>query len=161
MILDATPLIHLSRIGRLDLLEGFSLITTDSVKRETLVEGKIGVSRLKEFFKGIEIVELSEDEMKTAMEIAENEKVHQTDAELLVLGEKKNCILLTNDKALVTLARIRGVRVWWVTTLILNLVKDGTLGKDEGKDVLSDLIMSDICLSTNVYIEMLREIDRM
>jgi len=54
--IDSTPLIHLSRIGRVDILENCSLITTESVRGEVIVEGKAGVSRLKEFFDRVEMV---------------------------------------------------------------------------------------------------------
>ena len=157
--IDSTPLIHLSKIGRLDILENCSLITTESVRGEVIVEGKVGVSRLKEFFKRVEVVKLSEKDMDTASSIVKSEYVHQADAELLLLARGKNCRLLTNDRALVLLARSMGLKVWWVTTLILNLMKAGRLSKEEGKDILDDLIMSGMKIETGVYIRILREME--
>jgi len=158
--IDSTPLIHLSRIGRLDILENCSLITTESVRGEVIVEGKAGVSRLKEFFDRVEMVKLSKKDIDTASSIAKSEYVHQTDAELLLLAKRKNCTLLTNDRALVLLTRSMGIKVWWVTTLLLNLVKAGKLSKEEGKYILNDLIISEIRIETGVYIRILREIDK-
>lgn len=51
--IDFSHLIHLSKIGRLDILESYELITTESVREEVIVEGKAGVSRLKELFKRV------------------------------------------------------------------------------------------------------------
>jgi len=157
--IDSSPLIHLSKIGRLDILESYELITTVSVQEEVIVEGKAGVSRLKELFKRVEVVKLSEEDIDIASSIAKSEGVHQADAELLLLAKKKNCTLLTNDRALVLLARSWEIKVWWVTTLILNIVKEKRLSKEEGKDVLDELIMSGMTIETSVYIRILREIE--
>ena len=157
--IDSCPLIHLSKIGRLDILKNCSLITTESVRGEVVIEGKVGVSMLKEYFKHVEVVELSEKDIGTASSIVGSEYVHQADAELLLLAKRKNCTLLTNDRALVLLARSMGIKVWWVTTLILNLVKAGRLNKEEGKYILDDLIMSGMKIETGVYIMIRREIE--
>jgi len=159
--IDSSPLIHLSKIGRLDILESYELITTESVREEVIVEGKAGVSRLKELFKRVEVIKLSGEDIDTASSIAKSEDVHQADAELLLLAKMRNCTLLTNDRALVLLARSLGIKVWWVTTLILNIVKEGRLSKEEGKDILDDLIMSGMKIETSVYIRILREIEMM
>lgn len=156
--IDASPLIHLSKIGRLDILKNCSLIATESVREEVIIEGKAGVSELKEFFKCVEVVKLSERDMDTASSIAKSGDVHQTDAELLLLAKKKKCTLLTNDRALVLLARSMGIKVWWVTTLILNLVNAGRLPIEGGKYILDDLIMSGMRIETGVYIRIQREI---
>ena len=159
--IDSTPLIHLSKIGRLGILENCSLITTESVRGEVIIEGKMGASMLKEFFKRVEVVKLSERDIDTASSIAKSEDVHQADAELLLLAKKKKCTLLTNDRALVLLARSMGLKVWWVTTLILNLMNAGRLSKEEGKYILDDLIMSGMRIETGVYIKILRVIEMM
>ena len=159
--IDSTPLIHLSKIGRLDILENCSLITTESVRGEVIIEGKMGASMLKEFFKRVEVVKLSERDIDTASSIAKSEDVHQADAELLLLAKRKKCTLLTNDRALVLLARSMGLKVWWVTTLILNLMNAGRLPKEEGKYILDDLIMSGMRIETGVYIKILRVIEMM
>ena len=157
--IDSTPLIHLSKIGRLGILENCSLITTESVRGEVIIEGKMGASMLKEFFKRVEVVKLSERDIDTASSIAKSEDVHQADAELLLLAKKKKCTLLTNDRALVLLARSMGIKVWWVTTLILNLVNAGRLPIEGGKYILDDLIMSGMRIETGVYIRIQREIE--
>ena len=159
--IDSPPLIHLSKIGRLDILGSYELITTESVREEVIIEGKAGVSRLKELFKRIEVVNLSEKDIDTASSIAKTEGVHQADAELLLLANRKNCSLLTNDRAFVLVARSSGIKVWWVTTLILNLVREKKLSKEVGKDILDDLIMSGMKIETRVYIRILREIEMM
>ena len=159
--IDSSPLIHLSKIGRLDILESYELITTESVREEVIIEGKAGVSRLKELFKRIEVVNLSEKDIDTASSIAKTEGVHHADAELLLLANRKKCSLLTNDRALVLLVRSLGIKVWWVTTLILNLVREKKLSKEVGKDILDDLIMSGMKIETSVYIRILRDIEMM
>ncbi|MEA1868639.1 MAG: hypothetical protein U9N09_00520 [Euryarchaeota archaeon] len=116
---------------------------------------------LKEFFNRVEVVKLSEKDIGTASSIVQSEYVHQADAELLLLAKRKNCTLLTNDRALVLLARSMGIKVWWVTTLILNLVNAGRLPNEEGKYILDDLIMSGMRIETGVYIMIRREIEMM
>jgi len=38
----STPLLHLSKIGKLDIPENCSLITTESVRGKVVIEGKVG-----------------------------------------------------------------------------------------------------------------------
>ena len=59
------------------------------------------------------------------------------------------------------LARSIGLKVWWVTTLILNLINAGRLSKEEGKYILDDLIMSGMRIETSVYIRIQREMEMM
>lgn len=158
---DSSPLIHLSKIGRRDILTHYSLITTESISAEVIVEGKVGVSGLKELFKRVKVIKCAEEDRARAASIAKSEDVHQADAELLLLAKKKNCTLLTNDRALVLLARSWRIKVWWVTTLILNLVREQKLSKEEGTDILDDLIMSGLKIDTSVYIRILRVIEIM
>jgi len=129
------------------------------VRGEVIIEGKVGASMLKEFFKRVEVVKLSERDINTASSIAKSEDIHQADAELLLLAKMKKCRLLTNDRVLVLLARSMGIKVWWVTTLILNLINAGRLPKEEGKYILDDLIMSGMRIETGVYIRIQREIE--
>lgn len=51
LVIDSCVLIHLSRIGKLDLLrKADECCTTDNVYRETVIEGQSGKAKIAEAF---------------------------------------------------------------------------------------------------------------
>lgn len=164
MIVDSSVLIHLSRIGRLTLLRKYfgEIVITEDVYRETVEEakGRVGASTIaKAYGKWINVQKLKNK--KLINRIIDLEGIEKTDASLILLAEERGEPLLSNDYALIKVARARGVECWWLTTFVLNALAKGTVKKKEGKEILLDLIESGLRLSPQVYASMLRRIDEM
>lgn len=163
VVVDSSVLIPLSKIGRLGLIKrNFDeVLTTEEVYREVVVEGKgrMGTSKLKDCFE--EWISTKEVDSDKAEEISEMEGIAAADASLLLLAErvKNGSILLTNDKALILVARSRNIEYYWLTTLLLKSVKDGVLSGEEGKKILDDLIDVGVNLETRVYSKIVKKID--
>ncbi|MFW6142366.1 MAG: hypothetical protein ACOC53_07390 [Candidatus Saliniplasma sp.] len=80
-------------------------------------------------------------------------------ASFSVTAEDSCSTLLTNDRALVLVARSRGLEYYWLTTLVLKAVKEDELGKVEAKDLLTELIRAGMNLKPQVYSLLLKKID--
>jgi predicted nucleic acid-binding protein len=163
VVIDSFALIPLSRIGELLLVKDIfkEVISTQGVYKETVEGGKgrKGTSDLKEAFeKWIRIEEIDE---KNALEFAEFEGLEKTDAEVILLVEKRRDILLANDRALIQAARVKGIDCYWVTTLILKAVKEGVVNKQNGRDLIYNLIEEGMNLENKVYAKILREIEEL
>ena len=162
MIVDSSALIPLSKIGRLNLIKNLEDVkTTKKVKKETVKEGKgrRGTSKIKEALEEwIQTREIRESER--VKEISDLEGISRTDASLLLMAERNNKGLLTNDKALIRVAETRGITTLWVTTLILKHVKEGSITKEEAKELLYKLIETGMNLNSKVYSKILKKINK-
>lgn len=161
VVVDSSVLVPLARIGRLNLLKDFfkDVKTVEGVYSECVLEarGKPGTSEIKEACDDwIKVVEVEE-----VKEMAELEGVERTDASLILLSRKQDDKLLSNDYALIALGRSKGIECWWLTTLILKMVKKGMMKQKEAKQILFDLIRAGMRLKPEVYATILREIERM
>ncbi len=164
MIIDSSVLIPLSRIGRLSLLKDFfgNVIISDEVYGETVTEAtnKIGVSTIEQACgKWIKIQKFKDK--RAIKKIVELECIAPADASIILLAEELNEPLLSNDHALIKIARARGVDCWWLTTFILKIIKKRDVSKSEGKKILFELITSGLRLSPQVYAVILKRIDDM
>ena len=77
----------------------------------------------------------------------------------LVLAEERKDILLSNDFALIMIARSKSVECWWLTTFILRCLGKKIITKKEAKQILFDLVESGMRLSNDVYAAILKEIE--
>lgn len=161
VVVDSSALIPLARIGRLSLLcQVFEKVHTPKhVYKETVLQGKgkRGTSILKEAFNTWIATETVADPLPK--EIAELEGIATPDASVIVMAERHEDMLLANDKALIQVARSRGVQCYWLTTFLLHCVRRDILSTKEGKQFLHDLIQEDMTLSTKVYARLLQEIE--
>lgn len=157
LVVDSCVLIHLSRIGNLDLLrKADDCCTTEEVYRETEIEGTRGSFQIAEAFDQW-LVKKSVDHDKATV-IAEKEDVDPADGTLIVLTENANSTLLTNDKALIMLARSRGIKTIWITSLLILLCKDGICSKKETLEMLYELVQSGLHIEASVYARLERKI---
>lgn len=160
VVVDSSALIPLARAGKLELIEKVyeEIHAPEEVYRETVEEGKgkQGTAELKEFFQDIDLSRSKDERIEN---IAEMEGVAKADVSVVLLAERKNEVLLANDRGLIDFARMRQVETDWVTTLILRAVKENVLDKEGGKEALYNLVDSGMNLKNKVYSRILREID--
>ncbi len=149
LVVDSCVLIHLSRIGKLDLLRVDECCTTEGVYRETVIEGYRGKSSISDAFEKWLIKKHVDTGI--AFKIAKKEGIEVVDATLILLAEQTNGILLTNDKALIILARSRGVSCLWLTSFLLKLCKDKKIKKEEALRILYELVQSGLNIEAKIY----------
>lgn len=156
VVVDSSALIPLARVGRPGLIPAtFETVRVkEAVREEVLVEGERGTSALSRLVEDATVAETPDgtDELATLEGIAAG------DAAVVLLADRREESLLANDKGLIEVARSHGVDTWWVTTLLLACLRDGTLDGEEGVDVLYDLVNEGMNLHPQVYTKVQRKL---
>jgi predicted nucleic acid-binding protein len=127
VVADAGPLIHLSQLNQLYLIQRlFGQVTiTSSVKREAFDEGaRLGYADAEVIGDALRdgwiVVESIPTRLaKTAGKLVEGENISVADAETLLLAKEKKAELLVDEKIVADLAKMYGLRVWGTWTLLL------------------------------------------
>jgi len=161
-VVDSCVLILMSRIGRLSLLKYFKdVVITPEIYDEVVKEakGKVGVSEIEKACR--DWIKTYEIKSKKIQGISRLEGIEKADTSIILLAEETNDLLLTNDYALIQVARSKGIECYWLTTFLLRLVKEKKIKKKEAKDILFDLVERGMRLNIEVYATILRKIDEM
>ncbi len=160
-VVDSSALIPLLKIGEIGLLEKcFSgrVIIPKIVWKEVVEEGKVlgkNVALLEEKKHDFKIIELSESEI---LKIAGLEK---NDAEVFSVAIKEKDILITNDASIHLAARAHGLVAWWLPTLVLYSVKQKMASKEEGKDMILELVASGMYIKPQVLSRILLILEKL
>lgn len=158
-IVDSSVLIPLSRIGKLSLLKRFfnSIKITHDVYEE-IKAGTTGVSEIEKACK--DWIFLSKPKnFEEVNYISKMEGIERADASIILLARERQDILLSNDFALIMIARSKGIECWWLTTFLLRCLERKIITKKEAKQILFDLVQAGMRLSNDVYAAILKEIE--
>jgi predicted nucleic acid-binding protein len=147
VVSDAGPLIHLSQIGKLCLLEKLfqNILVTVKVKVEAFDEGvRLGCADAKAIgeplSEGWLVVELVPERLaKTAAKLSEGENVSLSDAETLLLAKEKDAELLVDEKVLSDLAKMYGLKVWSTWTVLLESLSRGLIEVSDVENAIDEL----------------------
>jgi len=159
-VIDSSVLIHLSRIGKLDLLKKFfgKIEITNDVYKE-IKKGRIGVSEIEEGINNW--IFISDPNSQDIDRMSKIEGIERADTSIIILAKEKNKILLSNDYALIVVGRSKNIECWWLTTLIIQCLKKSILSKRQAKKILLELIESGMNLNNKVYSLILKKIEEM
>ena len=89
------------------------------------------------------------------------ERIEKADASIILLAKERQDILLSNDFALIMVARSKGIECWWLTTFLLRCIEKKIITKNEAKQILFDLVQAGMRLSNDVYATILKEMEEM
>lgn len=98
--------------------------------------------------------------MNEAKKISKLEGIEKQDASIILLAKEKQEILLSNDCALIIVARSKGIECWWLTTFLLHCLKKNLITKKQAKEILFELVESGMRLDNAVYSAILLEIEK-
>ena len=153
IVADAFPLIHLSKIGQLQLLKKVygTILIPRGVWDEvvTQAEGRPGASEVE---RG-----MGEGWIKTATvsvpKVLEAEGAVGADGEVIALAKERKKPLLSNDRILATIARTHGVRVVWLTQTLVEAVGKEVISSREGRTILRELVRAGLRVRSEVLAE--------
>ncbi len=153
IVADASPLIHLSRIGRLELLGKIygTILIPNGVYDEVVVEaeGRPGASEVE--------TGIDKGWVKTARvsvpKVFRSEGASGADGEVIALAEKRHAPLLTNDRAVAAIAKTHGVRVIWLTRALIDADEKEIVMPDEAKEILRELVRAGLRVRSEVLAE--------
>lgn len=158
---NSGPLIHLAKIGRLDLLKEifWEVIVPESVRVEVVERGKEkgeGDAFLIESAGWIRAVE----DPPGADSLAERAGIHRGEACAILLARSMNLPVLLDDSGARRFALGLGLRVTGSIGVIIRAVRLGLLSKDEGLESL-ERIAGIMWLRVDVYERARRIIEEM
>ena len=157
VVVDSSVLIHLSRIGKLRLLNKFfgKIKITPDVYNE--VKEGVGAAEIERGCKTWILIR--KPKLEEAEEISKSEGIEKADASVILFAKEGKDALVSNDYALLTVAKSKEIECWWLTTFLLRCLKKRLVTKKEAKRTLFELVESGMRLDNAVYTAVLREIE--
>lgn len=162
IVADATPLIHLSRIGRLELLRHTfqGVIMPHEVYEEVVVQGeaqgRADALVVKEAVgRWMETRELSVAQREFVDALRRGIPLGQGEAACLALARDLRAPVVLDDSVAVRAARRLGLATYWTTSVILEAVSRGHLTRSEGREAVEVLVRSGLRVRPDVLVELL------
>ncbi len=155
MISNSTPIICLSKLNRLDLLNKvYGKITIPpSVKREVLIKGKPGYYQIQNALeKKWLLVEKPRSKKGFGLHEGENQAIN------LAL-EKKQPLLLDDYAATVT-AKALGIKTERTTTVIFRALSKKTISKEQAITMLNKLVENGYYIAPPEYTALLTKLSQ-
>lgn len=165
LVFNATPLIYLVKAGlanKLSLLP-FRLTTTRIVYNEVVVRGAERqveeAIALGSLFSSsvIEVVEQVDDEFVGRLK---NSGIHRGEATVISLARELNATAIIDDKRARHVAKILGLRLSGTPQIIIQLIKQGLLTKQEARKAVDKIIEEGWYCNAKGYSEILKAIDK-
>jgi predicted nucleic acid-binding protein len=159
IVVDAAPLIYLSKMGRLDLLKRLysKIVIPQGVWDEVVTEaqGRPGASELET---GVSEGWIKVEKVTLPKRLL-GEGAEGVDADVIALAKKMSLPLLTNDRALATIARTAGVEVRWLTQAVIEASRTRILSTREARSLLRDLVRAGLRIRSEVLAEAMHMIE--
>ena len=153
IVVDAAPLIYLSKIGRLELLRKLygKIVIPQGVWDEVVTEaqGRPGAGELE---RGVREGWIRVEKALPLKSLLA-ERLEPADAEAVGLAKKIGGPLLTNDRVLVMIARTSGIEAKWLTQAIVEASRKGTIRPVEARSLLRDLVRAGLRIRSEVLAE--------
>ncbi len=166
-ITNASPLIYLGKLGKLDLLPKIfkKIYTTDLVKNEVLrLETAPERVILEEAFSSWLITKKSQT--NSLMEKLEQLNIHKGEASVLVLAKELSfqgdkTIVILDDLTTRDIARAMGFVITGTVGILLRSIKQDLISKNECKILLTQLTTeTDFRMSIKLYSRIIKNLER-
>ena len=164
IIADSTALIHLSRIGKLSLLQRLftKVIIPEAVYDEVVIQGRAKNIANAEIIATQDWIirkKLSEKHLDEAKSLYKNTPLGMGEAEAIIMAKAENTILLLDDKVGAKIAQSFGIETYWTTSVILKAAADKTITKDEAKNIIKELVRTGYHLKPEILLKIMEHLD--
>ncbi len=165
---NASPLIWLSKIGKITLLKTLNgeVIIPQEVYREVVERGlKEGISDALVIGESvpqgwIRVSTLNEREIELSRRIMEHaSEIHLGEAQAIILARETDALLLMDESSGRAFAETWGLRVRGTLYVILKALKEGLLSKDRAREATLEPVEKGFRVEPKLLARMLREID--
>lgn len=167
IILDATPLIYLTKSGLGRILEELKeeKITSPQVKREVVDEGKNRGNPdaiiLEKMFQN-RVISTKEPEDDTLLEtLLKTRGLHITDAEVLVIAKELHGTAIVDDAVARKTARIYGIPYAGTPHLLMKAIKQSLITKERAKQAINDMVSEGWRCDIETYTQIMDAIDKL
>lgn len=147
VISNASPLIYMSKVGRLDLLHDMfgtvsvpSYVVTEILRGKDIADGFASAMEVEDAIDGgwVKVVELETDERDAAEKYSRDPGIHQGEADVLAMGRRFDLLLL-DDLSARTFAKALGFDMVGTIGLILQAYDVDLMSFAEFEECLDDL----------------------
>ena len=155
VVCNSSPLIHLAKIGKLELLKGYftEISIPEAVYRECVIDGKDREDAKRiENAAWIRVVDIKNIDLKKAFNTVLDEG--ESEAIVLALQESADLILLDDYEAR-ELARTYGLKITGTIGLLINAKYEGDISSIG--EMLKKLRRTGFWLSDDLYTKILRD----
>jgi predicted nucleic acid-binding protein len=160
IVSDTTPLLHLARAGRLDLLPRLytRVVVPASVWDEVQGQGEPRPeAHVLEEASGtwLEVRPLPARDRRKSEALRRAAPVGRGEADAITLAEALKVPVLMDDRVAVDLARMRGVEARWTTSVVLEAHRRGVLDRKAARAAVEDLVASGLWIRQDVLLRIL------
>ena len=147
IVADATPLIHLSKIGKITLLKNvFSrVIIPAAVFREVVVKGRekakidAEIIATQPWITQQQLTEKQQEEVKALVKVA---NIGLGEAEAIILAKHEKKALLIDDAVGVQVAQSFNIDTYWTTSVLFRAVHEEKITKEEARTIVENLVQT-------------------
>jgi predicted nucleic acid-binding protein len=148
VVSDADVLIHLSKLGKLSLLQSLykEVALPEHVKSEIITKEDSELQKALNSF--LKVFDTSKDK---AQDIAKRHNIHVGEAHVKVLGEEmKATLFLSNERKVRKAAKEEGFAVSGTIGIILRAVKDELIDKSEARSLFEKMKAEDFRIHPDI-----------
>jgi predicted nucleic acid-binding protein len=173
LVLNATPLIYLSRSGGLQILKSLKtrIYTPKAVYEEVVVEGrrlgKPGADLVDQYVReGVITVRSPKLKMKLSSKVTRaapesDWPVDEGEAEVLALAQEMNCTAIIDEQVGRNLARLHGIEVHGTVYLLILAHNIGALTKDQTLAMFKRIVAEGWRISVEDYTAIMEELEQL
>lgn len=157
ILVDASTIIALAKIGELDFLRDFfaEVYITPSVQEEVLVEDYPETGQIeKSIGKWIKVIEIDEADLERNKEFG----LGEGEASIIEIAREEDGLVL-DDPVARNVAKVQGLDYTGLIGLVVEASDAGVISKEEAKDILEKLSESDFRMTTELYNWALKKLD--
>ncbi len=165
---DSSPLIWLSKIGRLSLLKKLyeAVLIPEEVYREVVERGlEEGLSDALVVKEGVDegwlkVSKLDERGVELCRRMAGHaSEIHLGEAQAIIVARERDALLLMDESSGRAFAETWGLRVRGTLYILLRALREGILDRDEAKEAMLQLIEKGFRIDPRLLARMLKEIE--
>lgn len=167
LVFDATPLIYLGKIDRLDVVESRNrrLVIPGRVYREVVGEGmKHGYAdakRVNALVRDGIIDQQAFEKNERFDQLVQNTPLSPADASVLLLADELEGTAVLDEAYGRTVAETEGIETRGTAYLVLSRVKEGELAAEDAREIIDAMVDAGWHCSTDLYAKILRKLDEL
>lgn len=166
-VLDATPLIYLAKIERLELLEALSEspLVPEPVHEEVvtrgLEEGHPDARRVERALEEGVLERVDVPDTGTFHRLGDNDRLSDADAAVLAVADHRDGTAIVDEQYGRDVAATASIPTRGTAYLVLWLLAEDHLGAAEATDIIDAMVEEGWYCSTDVYSSIRRKIDEL
>lgn len=148
LILNATPLIYITKIGLSRILENLKIekLASPEVKKEVVDEGKRrGIPDaivLGKMFENNVLKVVEPEDQELLSRLLKTKGLHIADAQTLVIAREQNGIAIIDDAVARNTAKIYGIAYAGTPYILIKAVSQKLITKEEARHAIDEMILA-------------------